>query len=146
MGLGPGDLKGVNMNFVYDDGGKAASGRRGESGDCAVRAMAIAMERGYDECYKLLADANKATGNARSARNGVPKSVFTRVLAQHGWMWVSAPKFEGRKARYYDLPQHPTIARMAGHIAAVRGGKIYDTWDCSDKMVYGYWEEQTLCK
>lgn len=31
------------------------------------------------------------------------------------------------------------ILRMAHHLTACVDGKIYDTWDCTDKTVYSYW-------
>ena len=34
----------TNSNFTYNDGGRAASGRKGSTGDCGVRAMAIALD------------------------------------------------------------------------------------------------------
>lgn len=125
--------------FIFNDGGRAASGRKGSAGDCGVRAMAIALDLSYEECYCKLAQANKDAGGKKSARNGLKKSVYEKVLSRHGWVWHSAPKFEGRKARCGDMPQGRVIVRMARHFAAVIDGVLYDTWDSRDKMVYGYW-------
>ena len=102
--------------MIYNDGGKSSTGRKGTSGDCGVRAMAIALGLDYDYCYK--------------------------VLKEHGWVWKSAPKFNGRKAYFNDMPKDKTvIARMAKHFVAVIDQEIYDIWDSSHKMVYGYWEK-----
>ncbi len=126
--------------FLYNDGGRKASGRKGKAGDCAARAMAIALKLDYDAAYKELAEENKKAEGVRSARNGIAKKTFTDVLKRHGWVWHSAPKFVGRKARFYDLPEDQiVIARMARHISAVVHGQINDTWDCGHKMVYGYY-------
>lgn len=126
--------------FIYNDGGRKASGRKGKAGDCAARAMAIALKLDYDAVYKELAEANKKAEGVRSARNGIGKKPFTDVLKRYGWVWHSAPKFVGRKARFYDLPEDQiVIARMARHISAVVHGQINDTWDCGYKMVYGYY-------
>ena len=128
--------------MIYNDGGKSSTGRKGTSGDCGVRAMAIALGLDYDCCYKVLAQANKNAGNKKSARNGLQKSIYDKVLKEHGWVWKSAPKFNGRKAYFSDMPKDKTvIARMAKHFVAVIDQEIYDIWDSSHKMVYGYWEE-----
>ena len=127
-------------NFAYSDGGRAASGRKGSTGDCAVRAMAIALGRDYDECYNELAQANKDAGKAKSMRRGIMKSDFEKVLARYGWVWRAAPKFDGRKARCSDLPSGIVIARQSRHMVAVIDGLPHDTFDSSNKMVYGYWE------
>jgi len=59
------------------------------------------------------------------------------------WIWVPAPIFSGRKAKYYDLPKNGRfIVRMSKHYAAVVDGVIYDTFDSSNKMVYGYWKKE----
>ena len=129
----------TNSNFTFNDGGRAASGRKGQTGDCAVRAMAIALSLDYDVCYKELAQANKDNGRAKSVRNGVMKDVFSAVLHRHGWVWHSAPKLDGRNARCADMPRGTVIARQSRHFVAVIDGKPSDTFNSSDKMVYGYW-------
>jgi hypothetical protein len=55
------------MGFYYSDGGRAAAGFKGETGDCVVRAIAIATEKDYREVYRDLARLNKQFGGKRSA-------------------------------------------------------------------------------
>jgi len=127
------------MNFKFNDGGRANAGYKGKAGDCGVRAMAIALNMDYQIAYKELAEANKNYGFAKSARNGLLKEVYESVLNAHGFVWHSAPKFVGRKAKTSDMPKGFVIARQAGHFVAVIDGVVNDTWDCTNKMVYGYW-------
>ena len=131
------------MSMVYNDGGREAAGFRGKTGDCAVRAMAIALELPYADVYRELAQANKDSGRKKSVRHGVMREVLEEVLARYGWKWHSAPKFEGRRARYDDLPLGRYIARMSRHYAAVIDGQLHDSWDSRRKMVYGYWFKAT---
>lgn len=128
--------------YQYNDGGRSDSGRKGTAGDCVCRAIAIALELPYDQVYRELAQANQEAGGKRSARNGLYRSVYEAYLNKHGWVWHSAPKLEGRKARFNDLPQGRLIARMARHVAAVIDGKLHDTWDSRHKMVYGYFARE----
>jgi hypothetical protein len=128
----------TNSNFTHNDGGREASGRKGTAGDCGVRAMAIALDLSYEECYRELAQANKDAGGKKSARNGLSKTVYEKVLNKHGWFWQAAPKFDGRKCKAKDL-YGVCIARMAGHYCAVIEGVPHDIFDCSNKMVYGVW-------
>ena len=128
------------MTYIHNDGGRANAGFKGTAGDCGARALAIALNLDYKTAYKQLANANAEFGCARSARNGISKQIYSKVLEQHGWHWVSAPKFIGRKARYSDLPHIGNfIVQMAGHYAAVVNGALNDSWDSRHKMVYGYW-------
>jgi uncharacterized protein YfiM (DUF2279 family) len=126
------------MGYTQNDGGRAAAGYKGMAGDCGARALAIATGMDYQQAYSLIAVENKNMGFAKSARNGVHKNVYERVLKSLGWQWKSAPKFEGRKARCSDLTG-TVIAQQAGHYVAVINGIPQDIWDCSHKMVYGYW-------
>ena len=129
--------------FVYNDGGRVAAGFKGKTGDCGVRAMAIALSLPYADVSRELAQANKDSGRKKSVRRGVMKEVYSKVLSKHGWEWRSAPKFDGRKARYNDLPNGKCIARMSNHYAAVIDGELHDSWDSRHKMVYGYWVKAT---
>lgn len=43
----------AQMTFQFDDGGRAAAGYKGTTGDCACRAIAIASGRPYQEIYDL---------------------------------------------------------------------------------------------
>ncbi len=40
--------------FIYDDGGRVAAGFKGSTGDCCVRAVAIATGRPYQEIYDAI--------------------------------------------------------------------------------------------
>ena len=125
--------------FKLNDGGRAKAGYKGFAGDCGARAMAIAMGIDYQVAYDCLALANKAKGLPKSARNGIDKAIYSDVLGAKGWVWHPAPKFEGRKAKASDMPQGIVIARQAGHYVAIIDGIPHDTWDCSNRMIYGYW-------
>lgn len=39
----------------------------------------------------------------------------------------------------HDFPNNKLIIRIKGHLTAAIKGKIYDTWDCSDKLVDCFW-------
>lgn len=131
------DLK----KWEYDDGGRKAAGFRGIAADCGARSMSIALQIPYKQAYQILSLANKQDPRMgkKSARNGIFSDTLSKVLENHGWEWVQAPKFNGRKARASDLPNGRHIARMARHFAAVVDGVVFDTFDSTRKMVYGYW-------
>ena len=127
------------MSYEYNDGGHKIAGFKGTAGDCGARAMAIALSLDYSAAYAELSQANADNGRSKSARNGIMKDVYAEVLKRYGWVWVSAPKFDGRKARCADMPAGVVIARQSHHFVAVKDGVAHDIWDCTHKMVYGYW-------
>jgi hypothetical protein len=124
--------------FIETDGGRSQY-FKGNAGDCATRAMAIALGLDYKQCYDELAKAHRARTGKKTARNGIYKDDFDAVLNKHGWVWHPAPKFDGRKARYNDMPNGKVIARMSRHFVAVIDGVVHDSWDSRSKMIYGYW-------
>ena len=131
--------------WSYDDGGRAASGRKGLAGDCAVRAVAIAAERGYGEVYDELAALNKLNGGSRSAREGIPIAVLRSYLRSAGWDWTPTMSIgSGTQVhlRAHELPPGRIIARVTRHVCAVVDGVIHDVSDPSrggTRCVYGYW-------
>ena len=128
------------MNYTYSDAGRSAAGFKGES-DCGIRAVAVACSMSYQDARKLLKEySNKGKLGSRAISRGIYREDMTAALQSIGWKWVSAPKFDGRKARYSDIPG-TAICRMAKHYAAVIDGVLIDTWDSSEKMVYGYWTQ-----
>ena len=133
----------MTKSFKYNDGGRSQYYKGQNAGDCAARSMAIALGLNYKDCYDEIAKANAKAGYKKSARDGVYKIVFEKILKEHGWVWHPAPKFEGRKARYNDMPMGNVIASMAKHYTAIVDQEIHDTWDCSHKMVYGYYAKPT---
>ena len=128
--------------FKYNDGGRKDAGFKGVAGDCGARAMAIALGLDYKAVYKELAQANADNGRAKSARNGINKDIYSEVLKRYGWVWHKSPQFDGRKARCSDMPAGTVIAKQAHHFVAVIDGVANDIWDCTHRMVYGYWVKQ----
>ena len=139
------------IKFRYDDGGRAAAGYKGGTGDCAVRAAAIATGMPYREvcsAINLLAKAERPRGGRKrsSARNGVWRKTLNKYLADRGWEWVPTMEI-GSGCRVHlradELPAGRIIVRLSKHYAAVVNGVLRDTYDCSrdgTRCVYGYWQ------
>jgi len=139
-----------NVTYIYDDGGRDAEGYRVSAVDCAVRAMAIALQIPYKQAHAEIATRKKRRCNlCGRVRKDVPKKDMSYILAAHGYKWFPAPIFAGRRVagrwvagRYAyagDMPAGRIIVKMDGNYAAIIDGVLHDTFDSSQKMIWGYW-------
>lgn len=138
-------------NFAYNDGGRQAAGYKGRAGDCVCRAIAIATERPYQQVYdslNALAQSERSGKRKRgksSARTGVFKQTYRKLLASWGWVFIPTMTIgSGCKVhlRRNELPGGRLIASVSRHLVAVIDGTIHDTSDCSrggTRCVYGYY-------
>jgi len=79
--------------WVYDDGGRAAAGFKGKTGDCVTRAIAIALEKPYAEVYESINELARVTERGKnrgrsSARTGVWKETYRLYLRAQGWEFI----------------------------------------------------------
>ena len=133
------------MQYQYDDGGRFAAGFKGTTGDCGVRAIAIATDRNYREVYDEINRIGKKHGS--NARTGVFRKTLDEFFASIGWIWVPTMKVgEGCTTHLVadELPTGRIVTRLSRHYAAVIDGVVRDTYDSrrnGTRCVYGYWKE-----
>lgn len=138
------------MSYVYDDGGRAESGRKGAAEDCVARAVAIATGKAYDEVYEILAEGagNERGSKGRSARNRIhtDRKWFKDAMVSLSFTWTPTMKVgSGCKVhlRAGELPMGRLVVSVSRHMVAMIDGVIRDTFDPSrggTRCVYGYWE------
>jgi hypothetical protein len=130
------------MEFCYNDGGRANT-YRGQTGDCAVRALAIAAQLPYEHVY---ADAKTLLPKGHTFKRGVPKEIINHLATKYGGSWIATMR-PGQGCKVHlkadELPQGRIVVRVTKHVAAVINGVLHDTYDCSrggTRCVYGYWD------
>lgn len=140
-----------NTGLVIDDGGRAAAGYKGATGDCVTRAIAIASQTPYQEVYDGINETAKRErpayrkGRRSNARTGVYKGTIHRYLVSRGWFFHPTMGI-GTGCRVHlradELPPGRLIVNLSKHMCAVVDGVIHDTHDPSrggTRCVYGYW-------
>jgi hypothetical protein len=127
------------MKVVYNDGGRKKAGYKGSTGDCVVRAVAIATEQDYQTVYDALTtlerSRRKSKHNPRGAttvREGVQtrSKAFKDYMRALGWMWTPTMAIgSGCKVHLAtgELPMGRLIVAVSKHYTAVIDGVIYDT-------------------
>lgn len=141
------------MQFVYDDGGRAAAGFKGSTGDCVVRAIAIASGKPYQEVYDTLHASARDINERRrkyfkprgrvSPRNGVKRKVYEPYLLSLGFKWTPTMKIgQGCKVHLVadELPSGTLIVAVSKHLTAVINGVIHDTYNPQRGKTYWYGE------
>lgn len=140
------------MTVIYNDGGRAAAGFKGDARDCGTRAIAIATGMTYADAYLLVnkfgvaeRSSDRRRGRKSSARTGVFSATMRKIMASLGWRWVATMGIGTGctvHLRASELPVGRIICAVSRHYVAVIDGVIHDTDDCSrggTRCVYGYW-------
>lgn len=110
-------------------------------GDCAVRAIAKALNLDWEKAYALMAKNGFLMGDMPSS-----DGVWGAVLRQHGFVRYAIP---------YECPNCYTatdfcrehkkgtyVLGFGGHCATVKNGDLYDSWDSSNELPQFYWKEE----
>lgn len=110
-------------------------------GDCAVRAISKAFDTDWENAFDLISDAARLMGDMPSA-----DSVWGAVLRQHGFyrraIPNTCPNCYSAEDFAYDHPYGTYVLGFGGHVATVKDGILYDSWNSSKEIPQYYWEER----
>jgi hypothetical protein len=132
------------MDFIWSDGGRAACGFVGLTGDCVARSIAIATGTVYRDVYDALGKACE-----KSVRHGVRAEIAASYLAVRNWKY-----FEGSDQAFEigKLPKGIVIVHIAKrnsrshHFCTVIDHVVHDTWnpaDDDDYLLLSYWTQSS---
>ncbi len=107
-------------------------------GDCAIRAIAKALDIDWEEAYLLIVKNGYDMGDMPSS-----DSVWGAVLRQHGFYRKAIPN---RCPDCYtaedfcrDHPEGVFVLGFGGHVATVVDGILYDSWNSSREIPVYMW-------
>lgn len=107
-------------------------------GDCAVRALAKALNITWEEAYEKV-----ATNGYRMADMPSSDSVWGSVLRMNGFYRQNIPNTcpDCYTAEDFclDNPVGVYVLGFGGHVATVKDGIIYDSWDSSQEIPQYFW-------
>lgn len=117
------------------------TGRR--VGDCAVRAIAKALNTDWETAYLLIAKAGYFMGDMPSS-----DSVWGSVLRRNGFyrdvIPNACPECYTAEDFCKDHPEGTFILGFGGHVATVVNGRLYDSWDSSKEVPVYYWYQKEV--
>ena len=107
-------------------------------GDCAVRAVAKALDMGWEAAYIALTINGLAMGDVMNGN-----SVIGATLRQHGFKKYNIPN---TCPDCYTIEQfaedHPSGTYVVGtgsHVCAIKNGSYFDAWDSGKEAVAYVW-------
>ena len=112
------------------------TGRR--VGDCAVRAVSVALDIDWEAAYALIALNGYLMGDMMSS-----DAVFGAVLRENGFNRAiipnSCPNCYTTKDFCEDNPNGVYVLGFGGHVVTVKDGNIYDSWDSLNEIPIYVW-------
>ena len=110
-------------------------------GDCAIRAVSVALNVDWETAFELIADAAFQMADMPSS-----DSVWGAVLRQHGFYRYAISNDCDDCYTAEDFAEdHPIgvyVLAFGGHVATVKDGDLYDSWDSSHLVPQYYWQKK----
>lgn len=107
-------------------------------GDCAIRAIAKALNVDWETAFELIATNAFQMGDMPSS-----DSVWGSVLRQNGFYRTAIPSTcpdcYTVEDFIIDHPRGTYVLGFGGHVATVKNGQLYDSWDSSQEIPQYYW-------
>lgn len=112
-------------------------------GDCAIRAVAKALNTSWEDAYGMIVTNGYAMGDMPSS-----DSVWGSVLRQHGFYRQAIPNQcpECYTVEEFarDNPEGIYVLGFGGHVATVVDGDLYDSWNSSREIPVYVWFRKNL--
>jgi hypothetical protein len=107
-------------------------------GDCAVRAVSVALCVSWETAFALIANAAFQMADMPSSN-----SVWGAVLRQHGFYRHTVPNEcpDCYTAADFckDHPRGVYVLGFGNHVATVIDGDLYDSWDSTSEIPQYFW-------
>lgn len=110
-------------------------------GDCAVRAVSLALDTDWETAYALIAMNGYLMGDMPSSN-----SVWGAVLRQNGFYRHAVPNSFPDCYSVADFADdHPEGVYVVGtgnHVCTIKDGIVMDSWDSRKEVPVYYWSRK----
>jgi hypothetical protein len=115
------------------------------TGDCRIRAIAMACEVPYNKVVMDLAKIQCETGYDQTANQGI-----SILMKEYGWIKHKQPrktdntKYTGKEfCKLLANKNKRYMANIGGHhVVAIVDKKVHDIWDSTDGCIGNYWTKE----
>ena len=109
-------------------------------GDCSVRAISVALSVSWETAFAMLVGSAYLMADMPSSNE-----VWGAVLRRHGFIRESIPNTCPDCYTAGDFcAEHPEGIYVLGfgdHVATVKDGDLYDSWDSTDRVPQYVWRK-----
>lgn len=110
-------------------------------GDCAVRAIAKALNKDWEDAYVGLCAEGLFYHDMPSANY-----VWGMFLRKHGFEQKMVPSICPACVTIADFAKgHPNgtyVVASQGHVCCIQNGSYFDSWDSGSEVVLYFWEKE----
>lgn len=111
------------------------------TGDCVIRAIALATNNSWENAYRELAER----GIKKGYLPNLPP-IWRKYLQDLGYEKQKMP-IRKDNTRYtieefcneIAEPKTTYVVKVINHLTVVKDKNLYDTWNCSSRSVMSYW-------
>ena len=129
-----------NPNPIYDE--KKHRHKRWIRCDCTVRTISKALDVSWTDAYHMLCEAGESIGEMPDTRDAVEI-----VLLNNGFETVKMPRprLGEQRERVRDIVEMTDdgdtviVCNCRHHTVCLQDGKIWDTWNSANLVVFTYW-------
>lgn len=109
-------------------------------GDCSVRAISVALSVSWETAFAMLVGSAYLMADMPSSNE-----VWGAVLRRHGFIRESIPNTCPDCYTAGDFcAEHPKgifVLGFGDHVATVKDGDLYDSWDSTDRVPQYVWRK-----
>ena len=107
-------------------------------GDCAIRAVAKALDTDWEKAYAMIASSGYLMGDMPSSN-----AVWGAVLRKNGFnrsiIPNNCPDCYTANDFCKDHPKGVFVLGFGNHVATVVDGDLYDSWNSSNEVPQYFW-------
>ena len=113
-----------------------------KTGDCQIRALCKTLDLTWVEAFDLTIPICRELQTYTFFDCNLEQT--KKAMQRIGFEYTGISNKKGSKRPTVESfakshPQGKYILSLARHVVAVVDGKYYDTWDCGNKSLYGYY-------
>lgn len=111
------------------------------TGDCAIRAVSLALDVDWETAYALIAMNGFLMGDVISSN-----SVWGAVLRQNGFSRYAVPNTCPDCYTVGDFadenPHGMYVVGTGNHVVTIKDGVVLDSWDSRNELPVYYWTKE----